>query len=239
MLYPFAPHIAEELWEELGENELLTYAPIPPVDPQYLVDDTATYVVQINGKLRGRFDLPKDKTEEELMELVRQNPEMEKHLAGEIVKTVFVPNKLLNIVLKVILNLLIFLYFLGISPKIFFDRILKGKRHPVFAKARVRLFPTAKRNQSSGFTPFPSAKSNRPSLSSPSSKKLHRDAFFLITTTTATGQDEAKRSLSGAHAFAYLPIDLTWIVKRWVQKLNLQAFSFLSKAIFGLTFYPK
>jgi len=100
MLYPFAPHIAEELWEKLGEKESLTYTPIPPVDLQYLVDDTATYVVQINGKLRGRYELPKDKTEKELMALIRKNPDLEKHLVGTIIKTVFVPNKLLNIVLQ-------------------------------------------------------------------------------------------------------------------------------------------
>ena len=83
-----------------GEKQSLTFAPIPAVDPQYLVDETAVYVVQVNGKLRGRFELPKDRTEKELMDLVRQKPEMEKHLAGEIIKTIFVPNKLLNIVLK-------------------------------------------------------------------------------------------------------------------------------------------
>ncbi len=97
-LHPFAPHIAEECWEHLGQKDLLPYAAIPPVDPKYLVDETATYVVQINGKLRGRFDLPRNQTEEELMALVRQKPEVEKHLVGNIVKTVFVPNKLLNIV---------------------------------------------------------------------------------------------------------------------------------------------
>jgi leucyl-tRNA synthetase len=100
MLSPFAPHIAEELWEELGEPESITYAPLPIVNPAYLIDDTAIYVVQVNGKLRGRFELPKDQTEGELMKWVRQKPEMEKYLEGEIVKTVFVPNKLLNIVLK-------------------------------------------------------------------------------------------------------------------------------------------
>ncbi len=100
MLYPFAPHISEELWEALGEDQSITYAPIPAVDPQYLIDDTATYVLQVNGKLRGRFELPKDKTEQELMEVIRNRPDIQKHLAGEIVKTVFVPNKLLNIVVK-------------------------------------------------------------------------------------------------------------------------------------------
>ena len=100
VLYPFAPHIAEELWEHLGSKELLAYAPIPPIDPQYLIDDAAVYVIQINGKLRGRLTLPMDQTEETLMDLIRQKPEIEKYLVGEIMKTIFVPNKLLNIVLK-------------------------------------------------------------------------------------------------------------------------------------------
>jgi len=101
MVYPFAPHIAEEMWQELtGSCDSITYEPILPIDPQYLVDDTALYVVQINGKLRGKFDLPKDKTEGELIALARKMPEIEKHITGEIVKTIFVPNKLLNIVVK-------------------------------------------------------------------------------------------------------------------------------------------
>ena len=100
MLYPFAPHIAEELWEALGEKETITYAPIAPVNPCYLIEDTATYIVQINGKLRARFERPKDQTEEEIMEHVREMGELEKFLDGEIIKTVFVPNKLLNIVVK-------------------------------------------------------------------------------------------------------------------------------------------
>ncbi len=100
VLYPFAPHIGEELWQVLGEKESISYARFPLANPQYLVDDTATYVVQINGKLRGKFELPKDKTEEELMAFVREKPELEKHLKGVVVKTIFVPNKLLNIVMK-------------------------------------------------------------------------------------------------------------------------------------------
>lgn len=100
VLHPFAPHIAEELWQHLGEKELLAFAAIPPVDPKYLVDESATYVVQINGKLRGRFDLPKGKTQDAVMEYARGLPEVAKHLQGEIVKVVYVPDKLLNIVLK-------------------------------------------------------------------------------------------------------------------------------------------
>ena len=100
MLYPFAPHIAEELWEQLEGEAPLAYQPIPPVDPQYLEEDTVLYVVQVNGKLRGRFELPKGQTEEELFALVQKNEEMQKYLAGEVLKKVFVPNKLLNIVVR-------------------------------------------------------------------------------------------------------------------------------------------
>ncbi len=100
MLYPFAPHLAEECWEELGEKGSITYVPIPEVDAKFLVEANSTYVVQINGKLRGRFELPKDKTEKELLAFVKKEPELQKYLAGEIVKTIFVPNKLLNIVMK-------------------------------------------------------------------------------------------------------------------------------------------
>jgi leucyl-tRNA synthetase len=99
VLYPFAPHIAEELWEILGERQSLTDIPLPIVDSKYLIDTMVTYVVQINGKLRGRLDLPVDKTEKELMELVCEHPNIKKYLHGQIVKTVFVPNKLLNIVI--------------------------------------------------------------------------------------------------------------------------------------------
>lgn len=70
------------------------------MNPEYLVDDVATYIVQINGKLRGKFDLPLNISEIELMAIIRKNPEVEKYLSGEILKTIFVPNKLLNIVVK-------------------------------------------------------------------------------------------------------------------------------------------
>ena len=100
MLYPFAPHLGEELWQRLGQKEQITYALIPAVNPKYLIEKIVTYVVQINGKLRGRFELPMDQSEEELLAFVKEEDEVKKHLVGEIVKTVFVPNKLLNIVTK-------------------------------------------------------------------------------------------------------------------------------------------
>ncbi|MGE5196372.1 MAG: leucine--tRNA ligase, partial [Anaerolineae bacterium] len=101
VLYPFAPHIAEELWEHLGHTSSLTYAPFPAVEAAYLEDDTATYILQVNGKMRGKWDLPKDKSEEELLAFIKKQPQIAKYLSGSIIKVIFVPNKLINIVLDV------------------------------------------------------------------------------------------------------------------------------------------
>lgn len=100
-LYPFAPHIAEEAWELLGEKEGLTFAPFPVVDPTYLIDATALYVVQINGKVRGKWELPKDKSEHEILTFIKGQPQIAKYLEGNIEKVVFVPNKLISVVVNV------------------------------------------------------------------------------------------------------------------------------------------
>jgi leucyl-tRNA synthetase len=101
VLYPFAPHIAEEAWEHLGEKESLTYTPFPTYNPQLLIDETVLYVIQVNGKVRGKWELPKDKPEEELLAFIKTQPNIAKHLTGEITKVVYVPNKLLSIVCHV------------------------------------------------------------------------------------------------------------------------------------------
>lgn len=98
-LAPFAPHIAEEVWELLGCKGSLAYCKFPEVDPKYLEDDLITYVVQVNGKLRGRFELPKNQTEEVVMAAAKRESGILRYIDGhEIEKVVFVPNKLLNIV---------------------------------------------------------------------------------------------------------------------------------------------
>lgn len=100
-LAPFAPHTAEELWSELGMKESLSYASFPMAEPKYLEDETVIYVVQVNGKVRGRFELPKNQEENAIMEAAKQHSGISKYLDGQSVeKVVFVPNKLLNIVLK-------------------------------------------------------------------------------------------------------------------------------------------
>lgn len=99
-LQPFAPHLAEEVWELLGEKGLLSQAPFPVAQPHYLIDSTVTYVVQINGKVRGSFELPKDLGEEQILVEAKKHPQIQKYLDGkEISKVFFVKNKLLNLVL--------------------------------------------------------------------------------------------------------------------------------------------
>jgi leucyl-tRNA synthetase len=66
MVAPFAPHIAEELWHRLGHEESLTYVDFPVADPAMLVAESVTYPVQVNGKVRGRIDVPADATEEQV-----------------------------------------------------------------------------------------------------------------------------------------------------------------------------
>lgn len=100
-LAPFAPHIAEEMWELLGRKDSLSYAPYPEIELKYLEEESVTYVVQVNGKVRGRCDLPKDRSENEILAAAKELLIVAKHIEGkEIVKVVFVPNKLLNVVVK-------------------------------------------------------------------------------------------------------------------------------------------
>ncbi|MCH9613675.1 MAG: Leucine--tRNA ligase [Chlamydiia bacterium] len=99
-LAPLAPHLAEECFEHLGHTESLMYEPFPVADPKYLVDDVATYIVQVNGKMRGKFEMPKDKSQDELLEIIKQDERVAKYLTGEIKKVIYVPNKLLNLVVK-------------------------------------------------------------------------------------------------------------------------------------------
>jgi leucyl-tRNA synthetase len=100
VLAPFAPHIAEEVWQHLGEKGSVAHELWPEADPKYLIDEQATYVVQVNGKLRGHFELPKDQNEETILQLAKNDPKIAKHITGDIVKVIFVPNKLLNLVIK-------------------------------------------------------------------------------------------------------------------------------------------
>jgi leucyl-tRNA synthetase len=99
-LAPFAPHMAEETWQYLKFKESLSYLPFPSINEAYLEDSVITYVVQINGKLRGRFDLPKDQTQEIVLEAAKKNSNVASYIEGKTIqKVIFVPNKLLNLVI--------------------------------------------------------------------------------------------------------------------------------------------
>ena len=101
LLSPFAPHISEELWQILGQKSALSFTPYPIADPQFLQDEVVTYVVQVNGKLRARLDLPRDQTQDVIVTLAQNHPNVSKFLDGKAIqKVVFVPNKLLNLVVS-------------------------------------------------------------------------------------------------------------------------------------------
>ena len=99
ILHPFAPHITEEAWQHFGGKEGLAYVPYPEVDPKYLEDQTIICVVQINGKLRGKWLFPRDKTQEEVLAFIETQPQIRKHITGKIQKVVYIPNKLINLVI--------------------------------------------------------------------------------------------------------------------------------------------
>ena len=101
LLSPFAPHIAEELWEALGHKESITYASFPEYVEAYTVENTCTYAVSFNGKTRFTVDLPVDMSREDVDAHVRGLELTSKYVAdGNIVKMIVVPGKIVNVVVK-------------------------------------------------------------------------------------------------------------------------------------------
>ncbi|MBN2830260.1 MAG: leucine--tRNA ligase [Candidatus Cloacimonetes bacterium] len=101
LLYPFAPHICEELYEMTGNTGFVYEAGIPEFNPQYLVHDMMTVVVQINGKIRGKIDVPAGSDEETIKAEALNIDKIKTLLEGlEIKKVIVVQNKLVSIVAK-------------------------------------------------------------------------------------------------------------------------------------------
>ncbi len=101
LLSPFAPHIAEELWEALGHKDSITYAAFPEYVEAYTVENSCTYAVSFNGKTRFTVDLPLDMPREDVDAHVRSLDQTSKYVAGgNIVKVIVVPGKIVNIVVK-------------------------------------------------------------------------------------------------------------------------------------------
>ena len=101
LLSPFTPHIAEELWEALGHKESITYAAFPEYIEAYTIENSCTYAVSFNGKMRFTVELPVDMPREEVDAHVRGLEQTAKYVAGgNIVKVIVVPGKIVNIVVK-------------------------------------------------------------------------------------------------------------------------------------------
>ena len=97
-LAPYAPHLAEELWEKLGHKQTLAYEPWPAFDAALLKENTVTIILQVNGKLRDRMDVPAQISPAELEKLALANERVQEHLVGkQIKKIIVVPGKLVNI----------------------------------------------------------------------------------------------------------------------------------------------
>ena len=101
LLAPFAPHLAEEMWEIYGNTESISYVPWPTFDESKLVSDTVEIVVQLMGKVKAKLDVKKDLTPKELEEIVLANDEVKELIAGkQVMKVIVVPGRLVNIVAK-------------------------------------------------------------------------------------------------------------------------------------------
>jgi leucyl-tRNA synthetase len=99
MVSIFAPFTAEETWEILGNEPSVVFAGWPAVDPALLVENTVTCVVQVAGKLRDKFEVPADVTEDELREKALASEAVQRALGGASVRTVVVrPPRLVNVV---------------------------------------------------------------------------------------------------------------------------------------------
>ena len=99
VLSPFAPHIAEELWEMLGHKESISFASYPVYNPAFTVEGSVKYPVQFNGKMRFLIELPKSLGREEVEAAVRADANTAKYLQGAAIrKVIVVPGKIINIV---------------------------------------------------------------------------------------------------------------------------------------------
>jgi leucyl-tRNA synthetase len=98
-LSPFAPHVAEELWSRLGNEESISRAPWPAVDPACLEQDQVEIVVQVMGKVRGKATVPSEADQDELERRAREA--VPQWIEGkDVFKTIVVPGKLVNLLVR-------------------------------------------------------------------------------------------------------------------------------------------
>ena len=101
LLQPFAPHLAEEMWQVLGHKESMAYAPWPKADASKAEESSVEVVFQVNGKVRAKAQVAKDMDKAALEKLALENERVKEFMAGKtVVKSIVVPGKLVNIVVK-------------------------------------------------------------------------------------------------------------------------------------------
>jgi len=101
LISPYAPHIAEELWEKLGHTESITFAQWPKYDEKMTIDESVVIGVQVLGKLRSEMKIDISESKETVLERAKALPDLQKWLEGkEIVKEIYVPGKIVNFVVK-------------------------------------------------------------------------------------------------------------------------------------------
>jgi leucyl-tRNA synthetase len=100
LLTPYAPHISEELWHQVGHNTTILDAAFPKFEPGYVKETTKEYPVSINGKMRTQIVLELNATQYEVQQIVLDNPVVQKWMEGkELKKFIFVKGKMVNVVI--------------------------------------------------------------------------------------------------------------------------------------------
>ena len=101
ILNPFAPHLTEQLWEECGNQSILSISPWPEYDEEKAADESVTYAVQVNGKLRGTISVPAETSKEDALAAAKADEKVAGYLEGKtLVKEIFVPGRMISFVVK-------------------------------------------------------------------------------------------------------------------------------------------
>ena len=101
ILSVYAPHMCEEIWQHFGYTQTIAYEPWPVFDPNALVEQSIQIVVQVQGKLRARLDVPATIGKEEVLAMAKAHQSIVPRLEGkQIVKEIYVPKRLINFVVR-------------------------------------------------------------------------------------------------------------------------------------------
>ena len=100
LLAPFAPHLCDELWEQTGESSSIHMATFPEANEELAKDTQANIPVQINGKMRGNVLVETEAQQEDVLKAVQSEAHFQKYLEGEIAKVIYVPGKIINLIVK-------------------------------------------------------------------------------------------------------------------------------------------